>query len=274
MLTIVCNFAFWLYGYSMAFYKVLLITLTVPFIVSCNSDDDTKHPDDPFGIIEAENIGGQTDRLVLCSQNEKCPEHAQALFWVAADILSEASAETIEVEAKDFGLTADMTIEQMTQQIGPLLEDLIKVESPNYDFADPEFKRGLEIMYKAHKAGSVFASNELGVLFMEQVEMQDLGLAKIFFNEALKNNDAYGAYNLARIARMENPSDFTVALEYLKLAADSKQEELEILYMLGMESFGDNEEKLAASRYLEAKGIGPSSLRDEFEAHFNVQGNE
>lgn len=258
----------------MVYYKILLFTLTMLFLVSCNNDDDMKHTDDPYGIIEAENVGGQSDRLVLCSQNEKCPEYAQALFWVAADILSEASAETIEVEANDFGLTVDMTIEKMVQQIEPLLEDLIKVESPNYDFADPEFKRGLEIMYKAHKAGSVFASNELGVLFMEQVEMQDLGLAKIFFNEALKNNDAYGAYNLARIARMEDPNDFTVVLEYLKLAADSKQEDLVILYMLGMESFGDNEEKLAANRYLEAKGIGPSSLRDEFEAHFNLEETE
>lgn len=241
-----------------------LVTLSSLFMVSCNMSDH--HKNDPYGIIEAEEIGGQSERLIKCSQDENCPQHAQALFWVAADILSEASAETVDIEGKDFGLTDDMTVEEMTEKLGPQLEELIDSGPPNYDFQDDNFKRGLDMMHQAHQAGSVYASNELGVLFMEQSHIQDLKAAQTYFNAAFANGDFASAYNLARIAHMEGDDKQTLTL--LKAAADGNEEDFKVMYLLGMEAFGTQKERQSAAQELSKRGAEISYLRDDFCTHF------
>jgi len=252
--------------------SILCFVLCSSFVLgSCNIADRTKYKDDPYGLLEAEELGGQPKRLIKCSHNEECPEYAQALFWVAADILSEASAETIEVEGKNFALTDDMTIDEMAEKLGPQLEGLMKTGPPEYDFGDPEFNRGLNIMHKAHEAGSIYASNELGLLFMEHAEMQSLVLAKEYFVKALNGGDLVSAYNLARIERMQHPANYKTILGFLKKATESNQEDLGIMYLLGLETFGSEEERQNAINFLKKEKLESSFLRDEFEAHFNIK---
>ena len=245
-------------------FSLSLVALSSLFMVSCNMFND--HKNDPYGILEAEENGGQSARLIKCSQDENCPQHAEALFWVAADILSEASAETVEIEGTDFGLTDDMTVEEMTEKLGPQLEELLDSGPPDYDFQDDNFKRGLDMMHQAHQAGSVSASNELGVLFMEQSHIQDFKAAKTYLSLAYAKGDFSSAYNLARIAKMEGDETQTLAL--LKAAADGNQEDFKVMYLLGMEAFGTEKERRNAAQELSKKGTEINYLRDDFCAHF------
>jgi len=242
--------------------------------VSCNFENNYKN--DPYGILEAEDFGGQPDRLIKCSQDERCPEYAQALFWVAADILSKASSETIDAKIGGFNLTPDMTDDEIMEEISPLLEDFNTPEAPKYDFADPEFKRGLNMMHTAHEAGSFYASTELGNLYLEQGKIQDLERAKSYLNSALNQGDAVSAYNLARIAHMENPYDTITTIKYLRLASSHNRSRFFGYYMVGLEILGNEEEKRTAAQFFKeinhkdynGEGIDYQWVRQEFNTHF------
>jgi len=154
------------------------------------SSNDALMIDDPYGISTAEETGEVTDRLIACSQNEDCPEKAQALFWVAADMLSAAGTKTVEINGHDFGLTEDMSVDEVTNKITPQLDTLFDDGLPDYDFENSEFKKAHEMMKRAHLAGSVYASNELGLLHMEHLAIQNYDLATeiMAFEACSKNN--------------------------------------------------------------------------------------
>lgn len=232
-----------------------------------------KQIDDPYGIYEAENTGKLSSRLIDCSEDQNCPEYAQALFWVAADILSKSSSETIEIEDREIDFNSDMSPEEVTEVVIPQLEELlldIAGEPPNYNFADPEFKHGLELLNTAHDAGSVYASNELGLLFFEQGEMQNFSLAEQYFLSAWKRGDPNGAFNLARLTRAQKPSQHDEILDLLKLAAQSGGEDMKIMHLLGLEVFGNEDESSAATLALNSHESKVSWLRAEFNFLFGI----
>ncbi len=243
--------------------KLARVLFFISFIalVSCRASD-------PYGILEVEKNGTQTERLINCSQNEECPEYAQALFWVAVETLSNAGMEEREVEAIEYGITEDMNREEILQQLDNYL---IEIDPPQYDLEDPEFKKGLSQMRKAYNAGSAYASNELGVLFLEHTKLKNLDLAKKYFTEALKSDDPNAAYNLARIARIQKPNQTETILSYLKQAAKSQHPDTKIMYMLGLKAFGTEAEKRTAARYLKQKNAETLRLKSSFQDNFNVK---
>lgn len=239
-----------------------------------NSGENDQQPSDQdlYGILEAEETGQLSARLIECSEDQNCPEYAQALFWVAVDILSNSSAETIELEGRDFGITPEMSIEEMTDIVAPQLDEMLGIypTPPKYDFADPEYKRGLELLNKAHDAGSVYASNELGLLFFDRGKMQDLDLAEKYFSSAWEKGDSNGVYNLARLKRAQDPSKHEEVLGLLKLAAQGGREDLQVMYLLGLEAFGDSEMSSAATMALKPHKAELSRLRAEFNFQFGI----
>ena len=60
----------------------------------------------PYGILEAEKSGVLNSKLIACSENSACPEHAQALFFSAAEVLSHAGADIIEIDGCDLDIDA------------------------------------------------------------------------------------------------------------------------------------------------------------------------
>lgn len=255
-------------------YSILFVLLSIALLLvlsSCNSEKPDPYAHDTHGIVEAEELGGQPKRLIKCSQDEDCPEYTQALFWVAADILSEASAEVSEINEDGLGLTKGMSIKEIMAKLGPQLENLIEGDTPEYDFKDPEFRRGLALMHKAHDAGSAYASNELGLLFMEQSELQNLILAEMYLKTSLNMGDMMSAYNLARLVHMQNPEGNKRILEYLKIASQSNIADMETVYFLGLEAFGSKAEKLTASNYLKENKAAVRTTRNEFERHFELE---
>lgn len=250
---------------------VLLSAALSLVLSSCNLGEPDTYAHDIYGVMEAEELGGQPERLVTCSQNEGCPKYAQALFWVAADILSEASAEVFEINGDDFGLTEGMSIEEVMEKLGPQLDNLIDHDIPEYGFKDPEFKRGLALMHKAHDAGSIYASNELGLFFMEQPKLQNFVLAEMYLKTSLNRGDMVSAYNLARLVHRQTPEENNRILEYLKIASQSDDSDMVTMYMLGLESFGTEAEKLTASSYLKKNEANVFKLRNDFEKHFDYE---
>ena len=246
------------------------ICSTLFILSSCNSDNDDTFISDPYGVVEAEEDGGQSARLVECSQNIECPKYALALFWVAADIFAEASALTIEVEADELSLMNDMTDEEIIETLGNRLENLFDAGQPKYDLSNPMFKRGLMIMEKSHKAGSIYASNELGLLYIENSSMKDFGLAEAYFKISLEKGDMFGAYNLTRLAHLQNPADNRKVLSYLKTASLDKKTDMNIAYMLGLEYFGNEEEKRVAARFFELNKGAKTVLDQEFKSQFGL----
>jgi len=237
---------------------------------SCNFKNPDSNASDPYGIIEAEELGGQPDRLVKCSRNGECPKYAEALFWVAADILSEASTETLEIEGENFGLTDDMSIEEMTEKLGPQLENLFDASPPEYDFSDTKFKRGFMMMERAHNAGSINASNELGLLYMEHDTIKNLALAEVYLKQSLDKGDLISAYNLARLASMQSPKDSRLTLKYLKIASQTKDPYMITIYMLGLGFFGTEDEKRISLHYFEKNEGAIFGLEQEFRTHFGL----
>ena len=226
---------------------------------------------DPYGIIEAEQNGELSDRLVQCSQYEQCPEYAEALFWVAIDILSDASAETIEIEEIILGLTRDMSIKEMEEKIESQLDSLYNTSPPNFSKDKTGFNRGFAMLLKAHNAGSIYAANELGRFYMEREEMQDLGIAQTYFESSIERRDFLGAYNLARLVHIQNPNDHRSILKYLKIATKTGDKQIEIAYNLGLDAFGTEAEKQVAALYFKENTIIENYISENFKSDFSLQ---
>lgn len=260
-------------------YKLILPLFLFSVIVapSCTKSKktelsiDSHYIDDPYGLVEAEETGEVTDRLIACSKNDACPENAQALFWVAADLLSKAGAKATEIDAQDFGLTEDMSIDEMTNKIGPQLDAILDDNLHEYDFDSREFKKAHAMMKRAHEAGSIYASNELGLLHMEHLPIRNYDLARTFFEASWKMRDPNGAYNLARLTRLETPLNDRKIITHLKDAASGNMRDFEVLYMLSLEAFGTEHEKQRAKRYLRENKVGKYGLRSDFEEHFLIK---
>ena len=246
-------------GISQSACKFVILETTITTV--------TDGTNDPYGIIEAAEYGGQSERLLECSQDEVCPEHAQALFWLAADILSNASAETILVDGKKLYLTDDMSEQEMMKKFNLTREEAYDSSPPEYNFEDSEFQLGLKIMKKAYDAGSLYAANELGLLHMEHSEMLDLDLAKSYFETALDKGDLFSAYNLARIARLQTPKQYELVLEYLEIASHADTDFL-ITYMLGLKTFGTEKERQIAEDFFYKNSKDHFIAREDFIAHF------
>lgn len=215
-------------------YNFLTKSKSTPSDFSDHYDCDN----DPCGVLEAEEWGEISDRLIKCSLDEECPQHPQALFWIAADILSEWQC----------------------------LDD----NHPNYDLEDPEFKRGLSLLQKAHKVGNIYASNELGLLYLEQNHMRDLELATFYLEKAFNESDPLSAYNLARVAHQKDPLNHRPVLEYLKFAAKNDQEDYEVSYFLALHAFGTEEERSNAAQYIRENKKACSALRNRVGVHFDL----
>lgn len=269
-----CNLSLASYPYKMRYIWILLIIFMTFSLLSCKSKKINGVPDDPYGVVEAENYGGISEKLLACSENIECPDYAQAMFWVAADILSGASSETININANDYGLTANMSADVISKKIENIVINIFASDVPSYDFKDPEYKRGVALLHKAHDAGSVYASNELGVLFMEQSELQNLKLAEKYFQTSSDLGDPHATYNLARISKEREPNNHVMILYYLKLASEIGDVEFQIMYQLGLEEYGTNNEKKKAKKYLNRWWHFSSMKheiirqRDTFKGHF------
>ncbi len=245
-------------------------------ILVSNQAQEKQIDQDLYGTQEAETTGVLSTRLIECSEDRSCPEHAQALFWVAVDILSKASSETIELVGTDIDITPEMSPDKIRDAVAPILDELLILEPgpPKYDFADPEYKRGLELLKQAHDAGSVYASNELGLLFFDSGEMQEVELAEKYFYSAWERGDPNGAYNLARLKRVQAPSRHEEILELLKSAAQADPENLQIMYFLGLEAFGDAQQRSAATKALQWYTSHLPSVRAEFNYQFGLMDSE
>lgn len=255
-------------------YKLILPMFLISVMISsaCTPHKETDFSNDLYGLMEAEETGEVTDRLIDCSEDDECPEHAPALFWVAADLLSAAGTKTTEIDGHDFGLTEDMSVDEMTNKIGPQLDGILDDGPPEYDFDSREFKKGHRIMKRAHKAGSIYASNELGLLHMEHLPIRNYDLARTYFEASLEAGDPYGAYNLARLTRLETPQDNGKIIAYLEKAASRDMPDLKVMHMLGLEAFGTEPEKQRAKRFLTKNNVGEYGLRSEFKEQFNLEG--
>jgi|GEM_PF-6848819 len=248
----------------------LVLLLPILAIACHSSNQDDLYAEDPYGTNLAQEEGEISTRLIWCSQNQECPEYAEALFWVAADILSEAGATEHEYDAVDLELTDDMSVEEMINKAGPVLEALIDDGPPEYDVNDVEFQRGLEMMTKAYAAGNIYAANELGLLHLELPAMKDHELAREYFESVMNSGDPFGAYNLARLVRTQTPEDHKKILYYLNIAAESENPDMKAMSMLAYESFGNDAEKQKARRYFQLNYTDASYLRSEFKEHFNI----
>ena len=212
------------------------LTKTVPF--PSNFSGRYNDDNDPCGVLEAEEWGEISDRLIKCSRDKECPEYAQALFWIAADILSEL--------------------------------DMLDENTPNYDFDDPEFEHGLSLLETAHKAGNIYASNELGLLYLEQIQIRDLELATYYFEKAFSESDPISAYNLARVAHETDPLNHRPVLDYLKISAKQDHKDYETSYFLALHAFGDHQEKSIAAKYIRKNKKACSILVNRVGRHFNL----
>ncbi|MCF6292317.1 MAG: hypothetical protein L3J04_02870 [Robiginitomaculum sp.] len=258
-------------------YTVACLALLVGLLFSsCEATNSDSYANDPYGIKEAEELGGegQPDRLVQCSKDEQCPEYAEALFWVAVDILSDASTETIEVEGIDFGLTKGMSIEEMAEKIVLQLDSSFDNSPLDFSKDKTGFNRGFVMLLKAHNAKSVYAANELGKLYMEQEGIKDLDIAQMYFESAIKRGDFLGAYNLARLIRIRKPNDNRSILKYLKMATKTGDERIEIAYNLGLEAFGTEAEKQTAALYFKENTIVANYITENFKSDFSLQQQE
>ncbi|MEL7232107.1 MAG: hypothetical protein AAGJ85_06315 [Pseudomonadota bacterium] len=224
---------------------------------------------DPYGIFEYEETGEISDKLIACSQDENCPEHANALFWLAVNHLMEAGSETIEVDMEDFESGIIESDDGSITLASPFDEFLQQISGPpRYDLSDPNFQRGLELLNEAHVAGSAFASNEIGLLYLEQEAMRDLDLAESYFDTAIERGDANGTYNMARLSHARSPEKTGRILNFLKMAAQESEENFEVFYLFGVEAFGENDEALLARQKLNAIEEDISRFKDDFESHF------
>ena len=234
---------------------------------------------DAYGIQEVEKTGRQSDRLIDCSENDDCPEQAQTLFWVAANALSKAGNEALSEPIK---FPPSTTTEEIAVALATEFTKHIRNNSISYDLDDPDFIQAFNLLNRAHKLGSAYAPNELGVLFMKQEKIQDLSLAKTYFNIAIERGDPNGDYNLAKIARLENPDDHRLVLEYLKTAAASKQGHFEQIYFLGLQAYGTDKEKVLASKYFKKTDDStslpmhfvPPHIQEDFESDFGSSGRQ
>ncbi len=101
--------------------------------------------------------------------------------------------------------------------------------------------------------------------------MQDLELAKTYFEKAASNGEATSFYNLARLAHMQNSNDHRPVLNYLEHAANSGLKDMEVMYILGLEAFGNDDEKTSAVKQLNQTESNISFFRDDFSAHFKLE---
>jgi hypothetical protein len=223
---------------------------------------------DPYGVMEAEENGGQSQRLIDCSLDPNCPAHADALFWVAADILSESNTTTCEINPDALASTGS-SAEDFLYELCADSENYLDAP-PEYDISDSEFEGALEMLKKAHAAGSYFASNELGLLYLEQSEMQNLQLAEQYFSNAIEHGDPNSAYNSARLKFIQNPGDSEAVLSCLKLASEGGSFKLEVMYLLGLEHFGSATERENATAALQNIDQNYEHLRREYDAHFGA----
>ena len=201
---------------SKCIFSIFSVGLLGFFAGSCNSND-SEFSEDPFGIAEAEQDGGQSERLIQCSEDESCPKHAEALFWVAADLMSKAGEIEVEIDAADLALTPDMTAQEITDQIGSQADELLSPEKSKYDIESREFKRALSALQKADAAGSLYAANELGLLYLEDNRMQNFDVAEDYFKKSLAAGDYYATFNLAVVSHKKSPRDHQQTLAYLNL---------------------------------------------------------
>lgn len=224
---------------------------TLEFTNEPSTDEENEETytalNDPYGLQEAKAFGGQPSRLIDCSKFPTCPEYAQALFWVGADILSRAGEK--EIDASALGITPDMNVEDAANTLMGNTDKIFDAAAPNYDLADSQFQKGLRIMHRAHDSGNVYASNELGLLFLQQDGMVNINMASQYFQSAMANGDSLAMYNLARVAHMKNPNDHSEVLKYLKLAAEHGDAGMKTMYVLGLEAFGDKKQRLEAQFY-------------------------
>lgn len=253
----------------------LLTSLTISsvlFLGGCGQFNADKHKYDPYGIVEAENAGGQPDRLVQCSRDVDCPEYANALFWVAVDELSELSATEIDISGEELGLNKNMSVEEMAETLGPQLDELLgAADAPTYDLQNPEFKEAVSKLERAANAGSVYALNELGLLYMEIPAVQDFKTAELYFTKGMEKDDPNAVYNLARLAAITNPNSDRDILKYLKAAARLSPENFQNSYMFGLEHYGNMGEKRRAEDFFSKRPNGVTSGRAEFQTQFNLE---
>lgn len=169
---------------------------------------------DPHGVIEARNAGGQSKRLVACSRDFTCPKRADAMFWIAADVLSNAGS----------ALAAE-------------------------DIAHSEFQRGLALMQEANEAGSYLAANELGLFYMDFESIQNLDRAEYYFLLGISGKDANSAYNMARLTYVREPTNLESVLKYLQMASEFEPNEFADIYMIILGYFGDSNDKKVSNEY-------------------------
>jgi len=240
---------------SESMYKYVLTIIGALLLPSCDALTIAPYKDDIYGIAEVEETGNISEKLIKCSEDVSCPEYGDALFWIAADVISEASTENIDNMSDFFESVADVSTQQ-------------------YDFGDPNIKRGIELMNRSFENGNIYAANELGLMYIDQLSIQDFKLARKYLQYGLDNGDMFSAYNLARLSRMEDPNNHLEMLRYLKIAARSQQENFETLFMLGLQEFGTELQQLRAQQYFEENKSVSDRTRSEFAEHFGLSDDE
>lgn len=172
---------------------------------------------DSYGIQQAERDYESSPALQRCALNELCPRHTDALFWSAAFELSDIGVEELEISYADVKGDLQGTIEEFFQSFAAL---------PIYEIDTPTFKRAYAKLKRAHDLGQVYASNELGLLHIDQPDLRRLDLAREYLMKAYLAGDELAALNLARIEVIENPRDCGECLRYLEEAAKSDSEDM------------------------------------------------
>ncbi len=225
---------------------------------------------DSYEVLEPEKYFETPAHMMNCSQDVDCPEYAEALFWAAAKILSEADYKSSTIEGANLNSTNTQSGgKDLGKQVFPY-EVNSDTAFQNYMTNESDFQRGLAMLKKADNAGSLYASNELGLLYMKHKPIQDLSLAEMYFRRSVDNGDFLGAYNLARIVRKRNPEDNRAIIEHLKLARQTNTESMTVSYMLGLEAFGTEREKLFAKIYFIIKPKMKSYYDYEFKKNFGL----
>lgn len=143
------------------------------------------------GIVEAQESFELNPALERCAGNASCEAQSEALFWVAAIKLSDLSA--VEIEVNWTQLSSD----EKTNIIDAIQEP--NRDPHQYDVQSDAFLEAYSQMRKAHDLGNAYASNELGVLHLENSALRDIVQAKRLFEIALERGDHTAQFNLARV---------------------------------------------------------------------------
>lgn len=233
---------------------------------------------DPYGVIEAEVEGGTNERLFACANNKGCTRYADALFWMATHYLSEAHYCDDPEYDVTFNIKVD-DLEAMPEDEKNAIKEQRVFEGlmDNFDArcfeTNPDHKSfpiAFNMLQKAEDAGSIYASNELGLIYMEIPELKNFDISETHFKKGLLNKDPNAAYNLARLYAVKDVPDFRVSLFYLRKAKELDPESFELFYLLGMAEFGNFVQKESAKEFLQGYGESIERQKDEFYAQFNL----